>query len=138
MRRILTITLGLLATGSAVGAVLGALSLWVATAALGVGPINSNAELLVAGAQAGALTGAALAPVSAWALMRHAPLWRAVIEPAIATALGSLGGSTAAALLGGGLAWSILGAPIGFFAAAVHLKLRYSSERSADARVAAS
>jgi len=122
--------LGLMATGSAIGAVLGAVSLWVATAILGVGPNVGSAELLVAGAKAGALTGTVLAPISALALMRHVPLWRAIGEPALGTALGSIAGSAIASLIGGGLAWSILGAPIGFLIAAVRLRMAYGARRT--------
>ncbi|MEX2153633.1 MAG: hypothetical protein WD825_09865 [Gemmatimonadaceae bacterium] len=128
MRRILIVTLGLMATGSVIGAVLGALSLWIATAILGVGPeLGSDAELLVAGAKAGALTGSVLAPISAWSLMRVVPLWRAIGDPALGTALGAILGSFAAAMLNGGLAWSILGALIGFLVAAVRLRIVYGA-----------
>jgi hypothetical protein len=131
VRRILIVTLVLVATGSSIGAVLGALSLWIATAILGVGPrLGSGAELLAAGAKAGALTGAVLAPISAWTLMRFAPLWRAIGEPALGTALGAIAGAMAASLMGGGLAWSIIGAPIGFLLAAVRLRISYGSKRT--------
>jgi hypothetical protein len=127
MRRVLIVILGLAATGSVVGAVLGALSLWVATAIFGVGPSLGTAELLAAGARAGALTGALLAPISAWSLMRFVPLWRAIGEPALGTALGAIAGALAASLMGGGLAWTILGAPIGFLVAAVRLRIAYGA-----------
>ena len=130
MRRIIIVVVGLMATGSVIGAVLGAVSLWVATAILGVGPNVGSAELLAAGAQAGALTGMVLAPISAWALMRHVPLWRAIGEPALGTALGSIAGSAIASVIGGGLAWSLLGAPIGFLVAAVRLRMAYGARRT--------
>lgn len=133
MRRILIVTLGLMATGSAIGAVVGALSLWVATALLGVGPHGSNGALLLAGAEAGALTGAVLAPISAWSLMRYVPLWRAIGEPALGTILGSIAGSAAAAPLHGGLAWSILGALIGFVVAAVRLRIVQARQKTLPA-----
>ena len=36
----------------------------------------------------GAIAGAVLAPVAAWSLMRHVPLWRAIAETAAGTVLG--------------------------------------------------
>ena len=133
MRRALAVTVGLGAAGAAVGAVLGAISLWIATSLLGVGPKYSDVELLTAGAEAGALTGTILAPLSAWALMRYVPLWRAIIEPGIATLLGSIAGSIVHAMLGGGegLALSIIGAPIGFLVAALRLRARHDARHQA-------
>jgi hypothetical protein len=126
VRRVLIVTLALMATGAIIGAGLGALSLWAASAILGVGPnVGSIAEMLGEGAKVGALAGAVLAPVSAWSLTRYAPLWRAIVEPAVGTALGSVVGSAAASAMGGELAWSILGALLGFIVAAVRLRVAY-------------
>jgi hypothetical protein len=136
VRRILTVTLGLVATGSAIGAVLGALSLWMATAILGVGPNFSNAELLEAGAKAGSLTGAILAPISAWSLMRFVPLWRAIGQPALGTTLGALAGAMAASVLSSGLAWPILGGLTGFLVAAVRLRIAYGARSTQRESVA--
>jgi hypothetical protein len=128
VRRKLIVTLGLMGTGSAFGAVLGAVSLWIVTAIFGLGPnLASEAALLREGAKAGALTGAILAPISAWSLMRFVPLWRAIAEPALGTALGALAGAVAASVLNGGLAWSILGAPVGFLVAAMRLRMTYGA-----------
>jgi hypothetical protein len=59
--------------------------------------------------------------------MRVVPLWRAIGDPALGTALGAILGSFAAALLNGGLAWSIFGALIGFLVAAVRLRIAYGA-----------
>lgn len=128
MRRILVVTAGLVATGAALGAVLGALSLWVATALVGVGPGGAAAELIVDGAKAGSLTGPILAPLTAWSVMRRVPLWRAIGEPAIGTVLGSFAGSVAASLLNAGLAWSILSALLGFIVAVLRLGVAYDAQ----------
>ena len=122
-----------MATGSVIGAVIGALSLWFATAVLGVGPSGSNGALLLAGAEAGALTGAVLAPVSAWSLTRYVPLWRAIGEPGLGAILCSMAGSAAASVLHGGLAWSILGALIGFVVAAVRLRIVQARQKALPA-----
>jgi hypothetical protein len=138
MRRILIVLLGLMATGSVIGATLGALALWVAAAILGIMPNRpSDAELLVAGAEAGALTGAILAPISAWSLMRFVPLWRAIGEPALGTTLGAMAGALAATAMNGGLAWPILGALIGFLVAAVRLRISYGAKSTQRKPVAA-
>jgi hypothetical protein len=138
VRRILIVTLGLVATGSVIGAMLGALSLWVATTILGAVPnAGSGVELLSAGAKAGALTGAILAPISAWSLMRFVPLWRAIGEPALGTTFGATAGSLAASVMGGGLAWSILGGLIGFLVAAVRLRIAYGARSTPKESVAA-
>ena len=115
-------TLGLVATGAALGAALGAISLLVATALLHVGPAFGVPQLLDAGAKAGALTGSLLAPASAWTLMRRVPLGRAIGATFAGGLLGSIGGSLAAAGISGGLVWSILGAPVGFLLAIAYLR----------------
>jgi hypothetical protein len=138
VRRILIVILGLMATGSVIGAILGALALWVAAAILGIMPNRpSDAELLLAGAEAGALTGAVLAPISAWSLMRFVPLWRAIGEPALGTTLGAMAGALGASATHGGLAWPILGALIGFLVAAVRLRISYGAKSRQNKAVVA-
>ena len=85
--RILQITVGLSILGAVVGGALGALL--VAMLAARVGGFGGPGELLLTGSAFGAAMGAALAPLAAWTLMRHVPLWRAVSETAIGTVLGA-------------------------------------------------
>jgi hypothetical protein len=136
MYRVLTVTLGLVATGAVLGALIGATSLWVATGVLGVGPALSWTDLLEAGSKAGALTGMTLAPISAWALMRRVPLGRAIGSTAVGALLGSLGGSIIASILDAGLAWSILGAPIGFLLAVAVLRTSAARRRPTEETLA--
>jgi hypothetical protein len=137
LRRKLAVFLGLVATSSAVGAIVGALSLWVATAIFGVGPQFGDAVLLDAGAKAGALTGIVLAPISAWSLLRKVPLWRTIGESALGALLGSLVGSALAMTFSGGLAWSILGGPVGFALAVIRLRMASGTPSSPEASVMA-
>ena len=138
MRRVAIITLGLALTGAVVGAVLGALSLWLATAIRGMTLSLNSAHILLEGAQAGALMGTVLAPVAAWSLMRSVPLWRAFAEPALGTVVGALAGTLLGPLWRPGLAWSIVGGLIGFLIAAVHLRIVFGTRSSGRNSVAAS
>ena len=91
LRRILAVTAGLSVTGFVLGAVLGAL-LFGAAAALAAGA-RSDLEFPVIGAALRfGLLGLVLAPLAAWTLMRHVPLWRALGETALGTALGGIAG----------------------------------------------
>jgi uncharacterized membrane protein len=131
VRRILIVILGLAITGAVVGSVLGILSLWAASAILnGLPNAGAIPDIASNGAKAGALVGAVLVPISAWSLMRFAPLWRAIAEPALGTTLGAVIGSLAAAYMKVGLKWSIIGALAGFLLAAVHLRIVYRSSAS--------
>ena len=80
------------------------------------------------GAVFGAFGGSVLAPVAAWTLMRHVPLWRAIVE----TALGTVVGTAIGLLLfrAGDTIWvapAMLGLA-GFIIAA--LRLRFSRART--------
>jgi len=138
MRRVAIITLGLALTGAVVGGVLGALSLWLATAIRGMTLSLNSTRVLLAGGEAGALMGTVLAPVAAWSLMRSVPLWRAIAEPAFGTVLGAVAGTILGPLWRPGLAWSIVGGLIGFLIAAVHLRIVFGSRSSHRESVAAS
>lgn len=85
--RIMEVTAGLVVLGGVVGALLGA-SL-VALLGVRVGDFRIRGEELLYGMTFGAATGGLLAPVAAWTLMRHVPLWRAIAE----TAIGTVGGT---------------------------------------------
>ncbi|MET0398627.1 MAG: hypothetical protein ABW277_17695 [Longimicrobiaceae bacterium] len=100
IKRIATITAGLMGAGAAAGSVVGfgfAMSLLTVKFFEGELPglvfgVLGTVFLTVAGATAGALLG----PVAAWLLMRHVPLGRAVGG----AALGALGATVAGAALG--------------------------------------
>lgn len=89
----------LAALGAAAGAltavVLTSVGTWVAQAFERHGTVVyfwSAAEL--------AILGAIGTPILAWSLMRRAPLWRAVLEPAIGGVLGTLAGLATLPLFG--------------------------------------
>ena len=91
LRRILAVTAGLSVTGFLLGAVLGAL-LFGAASVIAAG-VRPNLALPVLGAALGCgVLGLVLAPLAAWTLMRHVPLWRALGETALGTALGGIAG----------------------------------------------
>ena len=89
LRRIIAVTAGLSVVGFILGAALGALIFGAANAvAAGVLP-TFRLPVLNAAMGCGAL-GLVLAPLAAWTLMRHVPLWRALGETALGTALGGI------------------------------------------------
>jgi hypothetical protein len=123
-RRIAPVTAMLSAIGAVVGAVLGTLT----TAALilarfGPRPFNGAREVLLVGAGLGGLLGLILAPAAAWTLMRHVPIWRAVLETAVGTALGVAVGHLAATDPGDAMLWPLPFALTGFAIAALRLRL---------------
>jgi hypothetical protein len=89
LRRIIAVTAGLSIVGFLLGAVLGGLIFGAASMiAAGVRP---TLVLPVLGAALGCgVLGLVLAPLAAWTLMRHVPLWRALGETALGTALGGI------------------------------------------------
>ncbi|MFN2564956.1 MAG: hypothetical protein ABR499_08105 [Gemmatimonadaceae bacterium] len=130
-RRIVTVTLALSAIGALVGAVLGGLVLTGAFIAVGGwrGPGGFGGPFAAAAVFGGVL-GFVLAPVAAWTLMRHVPLWRAIAE----TALGTVIGVVAGFLIGPwsrGVPWPILLALAGFAAAAIRLRLAHRGTQRA-------
>jgi hypothetical protein len=91
LRRILAVTAGLSLTGFLLGAALGGL-LFGAASVIAAG-VRPNLALPVLGAALGCgVLGLVLAPLAAWTLMRHVPLWRALGETALGTALGGVAG----------------------------------------------
>ena len=71
----------------------------------------------------GAGVGAVLSPIAAWTLMRHVPLWRAIVETAIGTTVGVIVGYFCGSLLKWGLAAPIGFGVLGFLVAAIRLRL---------------
>ena len=89
--KIALVTLGLSALGAIVGSILGA----GVTALFGMRvPANDfisvhDSRFIGLGAAFGAGMGAVLAPIAAWTLMRHVPIWRAVADTAFGTVIGA-------------------------------------------------
>ena len=99
IRRNLAVTAGLAAVGGVVGGIMGVLSLALITLAKSVGlihegPVGSFNTLFAAAFGAG--VGAVLAPIAAWSLMRHVPLWKAILQTSAGTALGVVVGYVSA------------------------------------------
>ena len=115
--RIVAVTAGLAATGAVLGAGLGGL-VGAAGLALGGGGALFHAwRFLLFASGAGAVIGAVLAPVAAWALLRYVPLGRAVGQTLLGSALGAAIGMAITPF------YAIYGSLIGFVAAAVRLRL---------------
>ena len=85
--RIIQVTIGLSVVGLLVGAILG--SGLIALLGFRMGDFKISGEELYYGALFGGATGAALAPLAAWTLMRRVPIWRAIAETGIGTVFGT-------------------------------------------------
>jgi hypothetical protein len=117
-----------------VGAALGVLSMaGVYIAVAGWRHPGHLAEPFGAAAVFGGVLGFVLAPVAAWTLMRHVPLWRAIAETALGTVLGFAAGwvlgPTGLRILGYTAPWPFLFALGGFAAAAIRLRLMHGVAR---------
>ena len=110
----------LAAFGASVGALLG--GALVALLGVRLGDFRLDAELLTIGAQFGATTGAVLAPVAAWTLMRRVPLWRAIAETATGTVLGAAIGLVGQPLLQTAWLSPVFLGVAGFALAAIRLR----------------
>ena len=105
-----------------VGAGLGALALW----GLAIAIRNPRSvELIGAAALFGGLLGAVLAPIAAFTLMRHVPIWRAIVETALGTAVGVAIGWVAGPRMGYAGLWPVGLGLLGFVVAAVRLRLTH-------------
>jgi hypothetical protein len=92
LRRIIAVTAGLSVVGFVLGAVLG--GLLFGAASIIVAGVRPSLALPVLSAAVGCgVLGLVLAPLAAWTLMRHVPLWRALGETALGTALGGILGN---------------------------------------------
>jgi len=132
MRRILAVTAGLSVIGALVGAVLGILAIaFVGLVTDGPGGILDASVLFGTTALFGALVGSILAPIAAWALMRHVPLWRAILETSVGTMLGVVLGYWLGPVFRFGLFWSVTLGVAGFLCAAVRLRLA-SQQRATE------
>src|SRR5215207_8620758 len=106
--RILGVTAGLGVAGGVVGGALGVLAFLFITLVSGrIEWMRSMAAFVDTAALFGATIGAVLAPIAAWTLMRHVPIWRAIVETAVGTAGGVVVGYFAGRLLPSGILWPI-------------------------------
>lgn len=96
LKRILVVTAGLSAIGSACGIVLGSIAFWVELWRLpGTSAPEELPKLALLGAAGGALFGAVLAPIVAWIFLRRVSIGRAIAE----TSIGVLAGIAVGGLL---------------------------------------
>jgi hypothetical protein len=122
------VTLALAAVGAVVGAAMGALGWW----GLSIAIRNPHAiELIAPAAGFGAVLGFVLAPVAAWTLMRHVPLWRAILETAFGTAIGVGVGLFLLRSRPYAALWPLGFGVAGFLAAAIRLRLTHRAPRRA-------
>ena len=127
LRRIIAVTAGLSVVGFVLGAILGGLLFGAAN--IIVAGVRPTLALPVLSAALGCgVLGLVLAPLAAWTLMRHVPLWRALGETALGTALGGILGNLVPAQ-----SWPfpfpfvppLLLALVGFVVAALRLRLTH-------------
>jgi hypothetical protein len=122
--RIAAITLTLALIGAVVGCAMGAVAMWGWTMTMDAP--DDRAFFVRVAALIGGVLGFVLAPAAAWTLMRHVPIWRAIVETAFGTAIGTAAGVALDATLGPyqALAPAAFGVA-GFAAAAVRLRLTH-------------
>ncbi|MBI4821991.1 MAG: hypothetical protein HY791_37385 [Deltaproteobacteria bacterium] len=129
-RRILLVTLGL----SVAGAVFGAIAFMIAFEV--IDSFESNAfglgTVLRAGFTFGAPLGAVLAPITGWLLLRYVPLGTAFLGLTVGSTIGGLSAFAIHRLGYSGDYFSnpLVTAVVGFFIAAVVLRLKYAPKRS--------
>lgn len=119
--RIAAVTASLALVGAVIGGVVGG-------ALVAVRELFSESDLVgleVYGALAGAALGAILAPATAWLFLRRVALGRAIAETTIGTTAGAaLGMAIETFVLKRPTAqFGLIGALVGFFAAAVRLRI---------------
>lgn len=115
-----------------VGAALGALALW----GLSIAIRNPRSiELVGPAALFGGGLGAVLAPIAVFTLMRHVPIWRAIVETAVGTTVGVAIGWVVGSRMGYAGVWPIGLGLLGFLAAAIRLRLTHRSSPRVDAGV---
>ena len=85
--RVLHVTLLLIGFGAVAGALL-ALLVYIAFIPISDPLHSTRGEWLVWALRTGTAVGAVVGPVAAWTLMRHVPLWRAILETAVGALLG--------------------------------------------------
>jgi hypothetical protein len=122
IRRVAVVTVGLALTGAAVGAMLSPLLLLAMGLAYGRPVLDADLSFLRFPAAFGAVAGAILAPVASWTLMRHVPIWRAIVETLLGTILGASIGMFLWPVQQLALLWPIIFGILGFTVAAARLR----------------
>jgi hypothetical protein len=126
-KRVAVVTLSLGLVGALLGALLGTLAsvLLLAVGVGGVRPVvaGNRGEVLGLSAALGSALGFVLAPVAAWTLMRHVPIWRAIVETSVGTMAGLLLGFALSRPTRIGVMLPIILGLVGFVAAATRLRL---------------
>ena len=130
--RIVLVTLGLSLTGAVVGATLSPLLLLAIGLAQGRPVFGVDLSFLGIAAAFGATAGAILAPIASWSLMRHVPIWRAIVETLVGTILGASVGMLFGPDQRFGLLWPIVFGIVGFLTAAGRLRLPRRASESAS------
>ncbi|HSA55921.1 MAG TPA: hypothetical protein VLE53_09460 [Gemmatimonadaceae bacterium] len=128
--RILAVTGGLAITGAVIGAVLAPLLLWVVGSLLRSGArVPTTPAGFGLAALVGAALGVVLLPATAWWLMRHVPLGRALLGTVVGTLVGGGIGMFASALHP---TISIGGALAGYLGSALLVRRRARARLGAD------
>lgn len=117
-RRVLIVTLILVAMGVICGGVLGAVLGFVVGTVRHALAVESAAPMVLTYGALGAALGGGLAPVTGWLLLRHVPLGRALGL----TALGTMSGATIGVFFLRDV-WWLWAALIGYALAALYLRL---------------
>jgi len=120
IKRAAAVTGGLVVAGGIAGALVAAVAAAVVVLATEQRELVRHPGLLVFAGTIGAACGSVLGPLAAWLLMRHVPLGVAIGG----TMLGALAGGVAALLLDGPVLWYLVLPLVGFFLAALAIRLR--------------
>jgi hypothetical protein len=121
--RVAAVTASLALVGALIGGVVGGtlLTVWL----LVVGYQGSRVGAILAGALYSAALGAVLAPTTAWIFLRRVTLGRAIAHTTVGTAMGAVIGMLieAVVLKNSTVQFGVVGALLGFFVAAVRLRI---------------
>lgn len=126
--RIAAVTAGLLVAGGLFGGIAAAIGATVAAFVTFDGLDAYGGMVVAFAALVGASLGAPLLPDTSWVLLRRVPLGLSWLGTTAGAVTGGVAGWIAAFWLKGDpITWGIAGALIGFFAAVVVLRARFSS-----------
>lgn len=119
----MVVTVSVSAIGALVGALLAPLLLIALGLARGANLLRGGLSFVLVPVEFGAIVGALLAPVAAWLLMRHVPIWRAILETLTGTLIGASLGMFLMPVYHMGLAWPTMLGIVGFLGAAARLRI---------------